>query len=384
MKKAIISICIITQLIACKKSYFEPTIKKPSSFSELYTTLWKGINDNYVYWDVDTTNWNNIYHLFKQEFTTLDINKKEDVLKSYALIRQMTNTLIDGHFQIVFEHEVLKGLTIYPLANRNRSNPVFHSPFDYSKGAQDYFDPAYAVTYDSTTDPAQAPLKICVSTIRNKILYIAFNRFSLFRSYHSPTNDNTRKTLDIFFNYVNNVPPGIKGVILDVRNNFGGDVTDLDFFVASLINSKLHFGYTRYKLSEAAQHFTPWIESYITGKNTTSAFINRPFVILVDLYSASMAETTALIIKQLPQGKIIGEKTWGATGPIGNSQLYHTGQFNIEGFCHVYMSSAAFKDINGNIYESIGIQPDIQIPFNIVNLEKGIDEQLEKAIEIIR
>lgn len=383
MKQPAFYIWILLSLMACKKTYLAPT-RVPVSFSEIYEALWKGINENYAYWDIDTTKWNNTYHLFKPEFEHLDIHKKEDVLRAYSLIREMTHSLIDGHFQVTFNHEDLKNLSIYPNESRNRSSPTFHMPFDYSKVTPGYFDPGYSMATDNTTDPAKPPLKICVATLRNKALYISFNRFSLFRSYHSSQNDQSRKALDLFFSYVNNLPINIKGIILDTRNNFGGDVADLDFFVASIINSKLHFGYTRYKLSEATQHYTPWIGSHITGRNQSPDINNLPVIILVDNYSASMAETTALIVKQFPQGKVIGEGTWGATGPIGNSDLYHSGQFDIEGFCHVYMSSAAFKDVNGNFYESIGLQPDISIPFNLVNLEKGIDAQLEKALEIIR
>lgn len=97
-----------------------------------------------------------------------------------------------------------------------------------------------------------------------------------------------------------------------------------------------------------------------------------------------MAETVAMAIHLLPKGKVIGERTWGATGPITKNELYNSGQFSIGGFLTVYMSSAKFKYVDNRIFESIGFTPDIFVPFQLQSLNSGTDLQLERAVQFLK
>jgi carboxyl-terminal processing protease len=91
-----------------------------------------------------------------------------------------------------------------------------------------------------------------------------------------------------------------------------------------------------------------------------------------------------LAIRSLPNGVFVGEKTWGATGPITAENVYNSGQFNVGDFMTIQASSAQFKYLDGTIYEGEGIQPDIIVPFNKSLLDAGVDLQLEKAISLIK
>ncbi len=45
------------------------------SFSDVFESFWNGMNNNYVFWSIDTTNWDNMYKIYKPVFAGLDINK---------------------------------------------------------------------------------------------------------------------------------------------------------------------------------------------------------------------------------------------------------------------------------------------------------------------
>jgi carboxyl-terminal processing protease len=183
--------------------------------------------------------------------------------------------------------------------------------------------------------------------------------------------------------YLNNRKcSGLKGIIIDVRNNAGGNINDLNFFTGHLIGSPLQFGYTRYKSGNGRLAHTPWISASILPQQGSKA-INIPVIALADNYTVSLAEAVTMIIHTLPTGIVVGETTWGATGPITANKVYNDGSFSVPGFLSVTTSSAEFKYINDTIYEGKGFPPDINVPFNLPAINSGKDLQLEKAISLI-
>src|SRR5262249_34291163 len=152
-------------------------------------------------------------------------------------------------------------------------------------------------------------------------------------------------------------PSGLKGVLLDFRGNPGGSVSDLNFFAGQFIGQPLHFGYARYKSGNGRLDYTPWIDADIQPQGGAQT-AQLPIVILADKYSASMAEIITMALHALPQCRIVGETTLGATGPFTANTLYNAGPFTVPGFLSVVTSSAEFKYIDGNRYEGKGFPPD--------------------------
>jgi C-terminal processing protease CtpA/Prc len=72
-----------------------------------------------------------------------------------------------------------------------------------------------------------------------------------------------------------------------------------------------------------------------------------------------------IAIKSMPQGLVIGETTWGATGPIADRTTFTGGSFNVGQFMSVETSSAAFKDTNGRSYEKSAVIRDITVPYDL-------------------
>ena len=354
-----------------------------TSFSQVFEQFWNGMNTNYIYWDSDTTNWDAIYAKYKPLFAQLDLNDKNDVQKSVAYFRQMTYGLIDNHFQITFNKPELSGIIIYPAAQHKQSRADYHYPYSYSSVDVRYFDAGYKSVYDSITNPGTPALHVTLATIGKSILYFSCNQFSLLNAYQSPAKNEIKPVLDSLFDRLRANSSTIKGVIVDVRNNSGGFLSDLNFLTGHFIDSPLSFGYSCYKNGAGRLDFTPWISAFITPQPGATA-VKYPIVVLVDHFTVSMAETIAMAIHALPNGIIIGETTWGATGPLTANEVFNSGQFSIRGFLTVYTSSAKFKYIDGKIYEGIGFSPDIPVAFNEQILNAGRDPQLEKAIQQIQ
>ena len=387
MKKCVYfigSICLVSVLfiVSCKKDISSPVSNTvPTSFSQVFEDYWEQMNINYVYWNIDTTNWDNIYSEYKPIFAQLNINDTNDIKKSVGYFRQMADGLVDSHYNISFTIAPITDSLVFPALDRKLRSSNFHYPYIYeSLDTVNYIDKGFvAGTY---TNSSQQKIEALSGTINHDILYFHCSQFALQEAYLAATNNGVKTTLQYFFNQLQNLPAGIHGLIIDVRNNPGGNVADLNFLVGQLITQPLHFGNTRYKSGNNRLSYTPWVDADVTPQ--TGTVLNIPVIVLADNFSVSLAEATTMAIHTMPNGTFVGETTWGATGPITENTVYNDGQFNVSNFLSVYTSSAEFEYVNGQMYEGKGFPPDVSVPFNLSALNAGDDQMLDKAISLIQ
>jgi len=381
--KSIVLLFLVWWMTSCKKdinSPYQATYGTPSNFGRAFDEFWDQMNTNYMFWDIDTTNWDAVYSIYKPAFGKLDLHNKSDVETSGQYLRQITNGLIDSHFEITFIDSIAVVSDIFPAFDRKISSPTFHSPFPYIKIDTNYLDANYLIGYDSTTNPSQTPVSCLFGTIKQSILYFTCSAFSLFQSYTSAENNGIRPVLNAFFNTVSNANFNYKGIIIDVRGNPGGDLSDLNFIVGRLINNPLHFGYTRFKSGNGRLDYTPWVDALVNPVSANTVIPPVPVIVLADNFSASLSEIVTMAIHTLPNGLFIGENTWGATGSVVTGNLLNDGPFSVPGYISVYMASTEFMYLDSKDYEGIGFPPDVNVPFNQSLLNSGDDIQLDTAI----
>jgi carboxyl-terminal processing protease len=365
---------------SCKKDIASPINNiAPTNFNQAFNEFWNQMNVNYVYWDIDTTNWDSMYIRYQPVFSRLNINNNADLKKSVEYFRQMTDGLVDNHYNLSFFPNAIVDSSVNPALDRKFASGTYRARYSFIPlDTTHYLDNGFiSGSYSNSTGSVVA----ACGTIHHKILYFTCSAFQLNQAYLSNTNNAVKNALQTFFDSVQNAS-SIKGIIIDVRDNLGGDVSDLSFLIGHLINTPLHFGYTRAKTGNGKFDYSPWINAYVTPQTGGKA-LNIPVIVLADYFSASMAEATTMAIHALPTGIFVGEKTWGATGPLSENSLYDDGQFTIPGFSFTYTSSVAFKYIDGNIYEGKGFPPDINVPFNHTAVISGDDPQLDTAINLV-
>jgi hypothetical protein len=204
--------------------------------------------------------------------------------------------------------------------------------------------------------------------------YLYFSNF--FYSIYT-RDSNVTEVLDNFWALVYNTngTGKVKKIIFDLRHNPGGFVGDLKYIVAPLINSgeNMAYCYTQYKAGDNRTDYTPFIKNYITGTAPTSDefIIDFPIIVLSDIFSVSMSELTILALKEVGGDDTIlmGQRTWGGTGPLSN-KIFLDGTEDNE-YYYVYTSANATFDLMGNTYEGIGISPKTDEYYNYDESEKS-------------
>lgn len=368
---ALLSIlCSFLAFAGCRKTIAsspEATSYPGDNYPDIFQSFWNGMNTNYVFWGVDTTNWDNMYKVYKPLFDQLTIFDSAHEAKAEQYFQQMTQGLIDSHYTLEFGYS---GNAFSPAEYRKLlTDPNYFTDSAFPVGVIDtliptsYLDKGSVVMGTDTVslEGTATPFTAITGTIKGSVLYLYFSSFAL-----SQAGANTQPVFNQFFTLLHRYTSSIKGIVIDLRGNGGGEIEDLDYLLGQMVTSQYTFGYTRYKNGVNRLDYSPWAPAVVKPWVGGSVKVTAPIVVLGDHLSVSMSEITIMAIKALTNGKFIGTRTWGANGPLTSSVYFDGGQFTIgssawgpNGFLFVYTSSSMFKDLNGDIYEGVGVPPDI-------------------------
>jgi carboxyl-terminal processing protease len=383
-------LAVITACTELLPSIDAPPNYSGSNYNEIFEAFWTGMNINYVYWSNDPTNWDSVYNKYKPLFMRLSSFEDTDNAKAEQYFTEMTSRIIDSHFSLTFQ---LSGNTVTPALDRklaiNKQHPdsIYALPPDFFDAVTaKYFDKNSRVTGTDSIflQDETLPFTVTVATIQGDILYLYFSNFAF-----SQAGPNTSSVIDLFFNTLAQQLRSVRGVIIDVRGNGGGEITGLNYLLGRMITKPLTFAYTHAKDGNGRLDYTAWAPAIVTPQQG-AVNVTQPIVVLADHISASMAEITALAVMALPNGRFVGTTTWGATGPLIPNVYLNGGQFTIgspnfgnNGYMFVYTSSAGLKSVDGQVWEGRGIKPDRWVPETAQAYRAGTDLQLQAAVNEI-
>ena len=161
---------------------------------------------------------------------------------------------------------------------------------------------------------------------------------------------------------------GMKKLILDLRNNTGGDVNQTIKILEMFLPKKSVFYYTKdSKGNENAEYAVDDEE------------INIPIVILGNKYTASASEIVIASLKEYKNIKFVGENTFGK----GVIQTI----FQTSNGAALKVTTAEYFKPNKEKIHKIGIKPDIEVKIDEKKKDKKgkiVDSQLNRAIKELK
>lgn len=399
MIRKIFFIAIAALLLAgCREEI--PDMQNPRTdiniynWSQLFESYWTGMNYNYLFWDIDPTDWDEVYREYKPKFDALadeDFDNMEVNNEALGMIHEFSSTLIDGHFTIALK---INGTT-YPFElsyERILKRKNYHEMGEFDlywintlqlmgkEGRFTHF--TYQSHFKSDSKPDSTYIGIGAGMLDGDIIYFRLGRFDL--TPHDKTDDNIGQVIAHYHDLLDNYP-NVKGVVIDVRNNPGGHLLDLPIVLGKLTDKERVFCYTRQKNGIGRLDYTPWTPETLKPVDRKRE-LDVPVVVLADMNSISMAEMTTMAVLTLPKGCFIGETTWGGNGTLTSNnsvfELYYGGYFQ-NNVITAYTTMTMMKDVNGVIHEGTGIRPTIEAPYDAESFANGIDTQLERAVKYI-
>ncbi len=163
-----------------------------------------------------------------------------------------------------------------------------------------------------------------------------------------------------------------KGLILDIRNNGGGQLTSAEKLAGHFVRSKTHCGYIQHKTGKGHNDFSSPEPLYIEPEGTIWA---RPVILLTNRGVYSAANHFVMLMKPLPQVLVIGDTTGGGSGlPLCST---------LPNGWTVRFSACPILDING-AHTEFGIAPDKEVHITSEDWNSGRDTMIEEACRIIK
>lgn len=391
------------------------------SLTEQFDAIWHGINQNYVFWEADPTDWDAVYSKYRPRFVELDKDDTVPTADLQKLYDEICGSLIDHHMAVLLRNvkavpEETEQLVLVQPGNMEVMKREDYQEYIPRKGFQVYRDKlkeAGRITndYEFVSSPPNPDFDhMFTYVIDNDILYLRFSSFQIIdqiMNANNPDKPETRDALAVYCEYLDQLlfNQEIKGVIVDVRSNGGGYLWDMFTVLGPLLKEDIHVLDTKTKMGLGRLDYGEWIPwtaqvttqrqigkllNYSEQLPETDCIGNRQLVLLVDNWSVSMSEMTAVPVKNLPYATVIGQRTFGGLGPLTtDTHTSFSGQFgdmNLKNTSYfVYTSTWLSRTPDGELLEGIGVTPDIPVALDLERLTKQhIDTQLEYAIDFLR
>ena len=335
MKKALYLLLSLTTLLPLVSCVDEEEF--PNTSQGNFQALWKIIDEHYCFFDYKQheygLDWNTIYNKY-------NVRAKEGLSREqlFEVLTDMLSELRDGHVNL-------------------------STPFDYGRywsWFEDYptnFSDTIQRLYLGTDYKIASSLRYTI--LDDNIGYIYYGSFQ---------EGIGEGNLDEVINHL----ILCNGLILDIRNNGGGMLTNAEKLAARFCQEKTLVGYQQHKTGKGHQDFSEMEEQYL--EPSSNLRWQKPVVVLTNRHVYSAANEFVKYMKNFPLVKTVGDKTGGGAGMPFSSSLPNgwTVRFSA---CPMYDSQRQSTEF--------GIEPDYAVSQTDEDFNRGKDTLIEFARKLL-
>lgn len=333
MKKALLYmiVCLAT-LVSCVD-----TDERPDTPVGNFESLWRIIDEHYCFFDYKQQeyglDWNAVYDKYK-----VRVNNNMTTVQLFEVLCDMLAELRDGHVNL-------------------------SSSMDY--GRYWTWQEAYPKNYSDTLERHYMGTDYLIANgLHYRVLddNIGYIRCA---SFETPIGEGN---LDEMLSYL----LFCRGLIIDIRNNGGGNLTVAERLAGRFVHEKTLVGYMQHKTGKGHQDFSGLEEIYL--EPSSNVRWNKKVCVLVNRSVFSAANEFAVTMHCLPNVTLIGDHTGGGSGlPMSNS---------LPNGWSVRFSACPMYD-NHQQQTEFGIEPDIAVALSNTSMAENKDDIIEAARKII-
>jgi len=300
--------------------------------------LWKIIDEHYCFLDYKQQeyglDWQQVHQKYRQQVTG-NINNEQ----LFEVLGNMLSELRDGHVNLSAAHDFARYWQWFENYPANFSDSL----------ERRYLGTDYRIA----------------SGLRYKVLddnigYIRYESFS-----DGIGSGNLTEVLNYLLL--------CRGLIIDIRNNGGGDLTNAEKFAARFTNEKTLVGYIQHKTGPGHHDFSEKEPRYI--EPAAALRWQKPVCVLTNRHVFSAANEFTLYMKAMPNVKIVGDRTGGGAGMPFSSSLPNGW---VVRFSAVPMYDALHQSTE------FGIVPDYPVELQFEDVLRGEDTIIEYARKLLR
>ncbi len=301
-----------------------------------FEALWAILDEHYCFFEYKDVDW--------QAVRTEYSRKIDDRMTDEELFRVCADMLLelrDGHTNLVSPFDMSRYWIWeqYPQNYDERLILEHYLHFDYKK--------ASGISY---------------GMLKNNVAYMHYGSFS------STIGEGN---LDMILSSLSLA----EGLIIDVRDNGGGILTNAETLVARFIDNPVPAGFIAHKTGPGHNEFSePYAYSIEPARGRVHW--NKPVVVLTNRSSFSATNNFVSIMKTLPNVRIVGDVTGGGCG------MPFTGE--LPNGWSVRFSAAPIYDVDGRLTE-FGVEPSegCRVDMTEADRQANRDTIMERAFEVL-
>ena len=313
------------------------TEERPDTPTGNFEALWHIIDEHYCFFDykqhVYGLDWQEVYNKYK-----VRVNDNMSETHLFEVLCDMLSELRDGHVNLI-------------------------SSMDY--GRYWAWHEAYPQNYSDTLERRYLGTDYRIAggmsyrILDDNIGYIRYASFA------SPVGEGN---MDDCFSYL----ALCRGLIIDVRNNGGGELTTAERLAARFVQEKTLVSYMQHKTGTGHSDFSQLEARYL--EPSSNLRWHKGVCVLTNRSVFSAANDFAVMMHALPNVKLVGDHTGGGSGMPMSSSLPNGWS--------VRYSACPIYDKNKQQTE-FGIDPDVSVSLTDDATAAGIDLIIEKARELL-
>lgn len=340
MKKLhIILLCLTTMAFAsCERAFM--TDSEPNNPVNVFDYLWNKVDQYYAFFDVKGVDWDSVYTVYRPKvYDDMD----EDSL--FRVCAAILNTLQDGHTNLISNFDVSHSDSVYyrMYAERNINTEVVVLNY-------------LTVNYHTTGSFAH-------NAIRDG--HVAYLRYSSFMD--DITEDNLRYLFEDLYK-------NCDGVILDLRQNGGGNILNIGMLLSIFDNHKQPLYQTQIKAGKEHDAFTELETVYATDSCILKTPYDKHVAVLIDRGSYSATSFFSICTMGYPNIRLFGDYSGGGLGLPNGGALPN-------GWTYRFSITRTIA-LDGGNYEN-GVPPQEYVLIDSVSTAQGIDNVIEAAADWI-
>jgi hypothetical protein len=300
---------------------------------ENFDTLWEVMNERYSLFAYKKIDWDSLRNVY----LPLALQAQNDT-ELYDVMAAMLHTLRDGHVNL-------------------------RTPFDISRYLP-YRDHPANYSFDVLEQNYLGDYRITGYLLNQEIDGVGYIHY---RSFATPILDSE---LDFVIERFADLP----GVVIDIRNNEGGNPANGLKIISRIISGRTRLFSYQLKTGPGPNDFSDKKDIFLDPDTENPKFPGK-IVVLTNRVVYSAGSYFAAYTKALPQVVLMGDDTGGGCGVPAGYDLPNGWYFN-------YSSTIGYT-VNGLNFES-GVPVDIRVSMTREDMAAGRDPILERAIEYVK
>lgn len=323
----VLCLAICTGLSAC-----HPLEEHADNPSGNFDALWSILDEHYCFFDYKQIDWNDVRRRYRARVSDAMTEKE-----LFALCDEMLMELKDGH------------VNLSSAFNTSRYWAWFQ---DYPENYDERLIDKNYLNFDFLRAGG-----IKYQILRENIGYMYYGSFS---------DGVGEGNLDYIIDYF----ALSDGLIIDVRNNGGGNLTNVETIASRFTDKRILTGYIRHKTGPGHSDFSDPYPIYLDPSDRLHYL--KPVVVLTNRSTYSAANDFVKVMSRLPGVTVIGDCTGGGSGLPFSSELPN-------GWSIRFSASPMYDDeMNQTEW---GIEPDEFVDMTLTDMLEGRDTILDRAIE---